>query len=278
MLHFVKLVVVTGILAYLGLCFYLWAVQARYMYYPGAAPRLTPGYFNIPFEDISLTTRDGVTLHAWYVAPTPSVEWTVLHCHGNAGSIEDRLDAVKALHDRGLGVLFFDYRGFGSSSGKPTEEGTYADAAAAWRFLVEQRGLQVNRIAVMGESLGGAVAIDLARKVKPGALIVESTFASSPDMAAGMFPFLPARWLCRFQYNSFAKISSLSCPLLLAHGRDDEMIPYAQGRALYDAAPQPKQFVELTGGHNAGGLLMGDPRHRDTLIAFLKSIGSTPGP
>jgi fermentation-respiration switch protein FrsA (DUF1100 family) len=268
-----KLILVAGVLVYAGLCLYLWAVQGRYMYYPGDAPSLTPASLHLPFDDLNLTTTDGETLHAWYVpvATNAANLWTLILCHGNGGNIENRLDSLKALHDLGINAFIFDYRGYGRSTGVPSEAGTYEDAMTAWRYLTGVRGCSTKRIVIFGESMGGAVAIDLAQRVQPGALVVESTFTSSPDMAAGMFPFLPARHLCRFQYNSLSKIDRVQCPVLIAHGPDDETIPFRQGRRLFDAATEPKQFFQLSGGHNAGGLLAGNPAYRNVLESFLRT-------
>ena len=150
----------------------------------------------------------------------------------------------------GLNVCIFDYRGYGQSTGTPSEEGTYRDAAAAWQYLTQTKGLEARRIAVLGESLGGGVAAWLAEQERHGALILESSFTSGPDMASRLYPFLPVRWLCRIKYNTLERLPRIGCPVLVAHSRQDELIPFSQGRRLYAAAREPKEFFEMKGSHN----------------------------
>jgi fermentation-respiration switch protein FrsA (DUF1100 family) len=192
-----------------------------------------------------------------------------LFCHGNAGNIWNRIDVIWMLHEMGFNVCIFDYRGYGKSEGRPTEAGTYADAEAVWKWLVETKGIAPGRIVVQGESLGGGVASWVAEKKKPGALILESTFTSLPDMAARMYPFLPARWLCRFSYNTLARLPDIHCPVLVAHGKDDEMIPFAFGQRLFQAANEPKVFIELKGSHNDGRERSGR-EYEEMLKAFIE--------
>ncbi len=158
----------------------------------------------------------------------------------------------RILHDRlGVSSLVFDYRGFGRSEGKPSEAGVLANARAARAWLARRAGVNENQIVLMGRSLGGAVAVDLAATDGPRALVLESTFTSMPDVAKTMFPLLPVRLLMQTQLNSVAKIGQYHGPLLQSHGTADRLIPYAVGRRLFDAANEPKQFVPIAGGdHN----------------------------
>jgi hypothetical protein len=174
----------------------------------------------------------------------------VLFCHGNAGNISHRLDSIRLLHSLGLQVLIFDYRGYGHSEGAASEKGSYRDADAAWRYLVDVRGLPADRIILFGRSLGAAVAADLASRTRPAAVIMESAFTSVPDMAAGIYPWLPVRLLSRYRYDNLDKITRISAPLLLVHSRQDEIIPFAHGERLFERAREPKQFLEINGGHN----------------------------
>jgi fermentation-respiration switch protein FrsA (DUF1100 family) len=258
-------------LVYVGLCLVVLFRQSAYVYYPEKGVALTPGYFDIAFEDLKLTTQDGETLGAWFVQASTNdgATRTILFCHGNAGNLGDRLDSIRTFRGMGYHVLAFDYRGYGDSTGKPTENGTYEDAMTAWRYLTETRGIDARRIVVFGRSLGGAVATWLATQVDPLALIVESSFTSAPDMAAKMFWYLPVRALCRFRYDNLARMSSLRCPVLVAHGREDKMIPFSHGQRLYEAAPEPKRFVEIQGGHNDGGL-DANPHYQEILKGFIK--------
>lgn len=157
-----------------------------------------------------------------------------------------------------------DYRGYGPSEGSPTEAGTYHDAEAAWKFLTEARGVPTESIVVFGESIGGAVAIELATRHTPGALIVQSSFTRLTDIAAIHYPFLPVRWLIRNRYDSIDKVGRVTCPKLFIHSRDDTLVPFVNGQALFDAAAEPKRFLETPGGHNDGGFLYS--RERTTAL------------
>ena len=260
-------VVPVAAVAYLGLCAWLYVRQAHYLYFPGRQVACTPADAGLAFEDLTLTTADGVRLAAWYV-PAENARATLLHCHGNAGNIGDRVDIVRLYHNLGLNVLIFDYRGYGRSSGTPTEPGTYADALAAWTYLTVTRGIPPQAIVVGGQSLGCGVASWLAAQVKPGALILESGFTSVPDMAARIYPFLPARRLARIRYDSLERLPRVTCPVLVAHSPDDEIVPYAFGQRLFEAANQPKEFLVLQGSHNDGYIDTG-PAYGATIIRFV---------
>ena len=238
-----------AVASYVGLLLWMYFRQAHYIYFPSREVNITPTTFRLPYEDIRVTTSDGETIHGWFI-PHPQARGTVLFCHGNAGSIADRIDSILRFHDFGLNVCVFDYRGYGLSSGVPTEEGTYRDAETVWDWLTVKHSIPANRIVVLGESLGGAVAAWVAEQKRPGALILESTFTSLPDMAARMYPFLPVRVLCRFRYNTLSRVPRIACPVLVAHSPDDDMIPFAQGERLFRAAREPKVFLTLKGSHN----------------------------
>jgi hypothetical protein len=255
---------------YAGLCLLVFAKQSGYVYYPDRHVACTPGDAGLRHEDLRLKTEDGETIAAWYVpAAGETGRVTVLFCHGNGGDIGDRLESIRALNAMGLNVAIFDYRGYGNSTGRPSEKGTYADALAAWRHLVREKKIPAGRIVAYGESLGGAVAARLAEDRKPGALVLESTFTSARDMAARMFPCLPGRLLCRFSYDTLARLRGVKCPVLIAHSRTDEMIPFAFGKRLFEAANEPKAFVALTGGHNDCGIAT-DSDLRTALRQFLR--------
>jgi uncharacterized protein len=248
-----------GILAaaYGGVALLVYIFQSRLVFYPETEREITatPSQIGLPYEDIHLQTSDGVSLHGWYI-PAPQPRGTVLFLHGNAGNISHRLDSVQMFHRLGYSTLIFDYRGYGNSSGVPTEQGTYRDVEAAWRYLIEQRQIPSCRIVLFGESLGGAVAAWLAARQKPAALVIASGFTSVPDLGQQLYPFLPVRWLARIRYDTREYLRTVAAPVLIAHSPEDDIIPFEHGRALYAAANPPKQFLELAGGHNDGFIFM----------------------
>ncbi len=237
--------------AYLGLGLLMYIFQSRYVYFPGRTVLATPMAVGLSFEEVTLIAADGPRLAAWFVPAEPA-RGTILICHGNGGNIGDRLHVIQRFHGLDLNVFIFDYRGYGNSQGSPSEAGTYADALAAWNHLVRERSLPPNRVIVCGRSLGGAVAAWLADRQQPAGLILESTFTSLVDIGAKLYPYLPVRLLCRYRYPTLEHVRNIRCPVLVAHGREDEMIPFAHGQKIFAAAPDPKIFAELTGGHNDG--------------------------
>jgi hypothetical protein len=256
--------------AYAAVAGLMYAFQPKLLYFPMRALVATPQAAGMDYESVTLRTEDGVALHGWFV-PAEGARGTLLFFHGNAGNISHRLDSLAIFHRLGLSTLIVDYRGYGQSEGKPTEEGTYLDAEAAWRHLTETRGIAPERVVVFGRSLGGAVAAHLAANHRPAALIVESGFVSVPDLAAGLYPWLPVRLLSRFRYDTAGAMARAECPVLIVHSPEDEIVPYAQGRALFDRAREPKRFLELRGGHNEGFLASG-ASYTEGLDAFLTSV------
>ena len=243
--------------AYGGLALLIYIFQSRLVFFPQTGREIiaTPERIGLAYEDIQLQTSDGISLHGWNI-PAPQPRGTVLFLHGNAGNISHRLDSVLMFHRLGYSTLIFDYRGYGNSGGAPSEEGTYRDAEAAWNYLTGQRHIPSCRIVLFGESLGGAVAAWLAARHKAGAVVIASGFTSVPDLAQQLYPFLPVRWLARIRYDTRASLRAVAAPVLVAHSPDDEIIPFEHGRALFAAANQPKQFLELAGGHNDGFIFM----------------------
>ncbi|MDP2155115.1 MAG: alpha/beta hydrolase [Sulfuricella sp.] len=252
---------VLGILAaaYAGLAGVLYFSQSSMVYYPEIGREIvaTPRQAGLDYEDVKLVTTDGVALHGWFV-PSAQSRGTVLFLHGNAGNISHRLDFLLMFHRLGYNTLIIDYRGYGNSAGEPSEQGTYLDAEAAWRYLSVSRQTSPGSIVLFGESLGGAVAAWLAVRHEPAALVIASGFTSVPDLAAKFYPYLPVRRLSRFSYDTREYLQSVAAPVFIAHSPDDEIIPYRHGRALYDAAKPPKQFLELSGGHNEGFIFVRD--------------------
>jgi uncharacterized protein len=242
----------TVAVTYVAVCVVIYAEQGRLIYFPPRECRVGPRHFGLDYEDLTLTTADGVAIAAWYV-PCVGARATAIFCHGNAENLSDCLPTMKSLHLLRCNVLAFDYRGYGRSAGQPSENGTYADADAAWRYLAETRAVPPGQIVIVGRSLGGAVAIDLAARHTPGGLVVESTFTSLADVGQRAYPLLPVGLLCSYRYDSIKKVPTIPCPKLFFHGSGDELIPPENARRLFAAAAEPKDAIETPGGHNDGG-------------------------
>ena len=248
----------------------IYALQDRLVYFPTRDLETTPRSLGVDYEDVWITTEDGVRLNGWFAA-TPVARATVLFFHGNGGNISHRLERIGIFRQLGLNVLLFDYRGYGRSDGAPSEQGTYRDARAAWRYLTETRGLSPSTIILYGESLGGAVATHLAAAQAPRAVVVESSFSSMVDLGAEVYPWLPVRWISRYVYPSARNLAHIHAPVLIIHSRDDEIIPFRHGQALFAAAHEPKEFLEIRGGHNEGPLASG-PHYLRGLEGFLGRV------
>jgi fermentation-respiration switch protein FrsA (DUF1100 family) len=249
-----------GVMAAIGyavLAAVLFLFQSRFVYYPDVGRNIigTPKDHGLDYESVRIDTEDGEKLHGWFV-PSKDATATVLFFHGNAGNISTRLGYLLMFYGLGYNTFIIDYRGYGESSGTPSEQGTYRDAQAAWRYLTEQRNIPSNRIVLLGESLGGAVATWLAVREKPALLVLASAFTSVADMAEAIYPFLPTHLLTRFDYNTGEYLRGVTCPVFVAHSPQDEIVPFEQGEALYASASEPKQFLELQGGHNNGFIYM----------------------
>jgi uncharacterized protein len=249
--------------------------QSKLVYFPRPGVQATPADAGIYYEDVTLQAADGVKLHAWFVPAPDKPRGALLYCHGNAGNISYRVGLVSVFRRMGLDVLIFDYRGYGQSEGKPSEDGTYLDAEAAWDYLVTKRGVRPERIAIFGKSLGGGVAAHLAAEPerKPGALVLQSTFTSIPDVGAEQFWWLPVRLIARIKYPSLKTLPAIKCPVLVVHSRGDELIPFHHGQQLFAAANEPKEFLEIQGDHNGGWQLSGRA-YTDGIQRFLdKHLG-----
>jgi len=260
-----------ALLVYLLMCLFIYLRQTGMIYLPSLPTRqlqARPNEIGLQYEDVTLTAADGVRLHAWYI-PAAGARVTLLFCHGNAGNISHRLDSIALFHKLGLNVFIFDYRGYGQSQGRPSEQGSYADVLAAWRYITVEQQTPAEQVVLFGRSLGAAVASHLATQVKAGAVILESAFASVPDMAAKLLPFFPMRWLSSYEYSNVKNVRSIHSPLLVSHSEEDEIIPYAQGRAVFEQANVPKSFLQLHGDHN-GGFMMSGHHYTNGLKLFLR--------
>jgi fermentation-respiration switch protein FrsA (DUF1100 family) len=228
-----------------------------------------PGDYGLDYEDVLFPAEDGVVLHGWWVPRegAPVLLWF----HGNAGNISHRLENLKLLHDLAeVQVFIFDYREYGKSQGRICREGTFKDAAAAYRYVAETRGVPPGDLTLFGRSLGSALATDLAVQVPCRSLILESAFTNSSEMAKLFAPFM-FDWRPRVPYDNLGKIDKLKVPLLLIHGDQDEIIPVEMGRRLYAAAPEPKELYIISGAHHNDTYVAGGQAYFDRLKVFLAS-------
>jgi fermentation-respiration switch protein FrsA (DUF1100 family) len=253
--------------------------EDRLIYFPSRQIETTPESLGLEHDEVFLDASDGTRVHGWFLPASTSRRppKTVLFCHGNAGNISGRLDRSLLLHSKlGLDVFLFDYRGFGRSEGRPSEEGTYRDAVAAHRYLVEERRIARERLILLGESLGAAVAIELSLRKDAAALVLEAPFTSIADMARVAYPLLtPFASFVRTRYDNLNKISEVALPLLIFHGRRDPTVPFAQGEALFRAAREPKTFVAVENAGHADAFLMGGEAYWNAWMSLLQTLDSS---
>lgn len=273
-MHWLATSVIAIATAYVVFGLFLYIRQERILFHPSKETLCDPSTAGLPFEACRFKASDGVELEGWLI-PAESKDkplCTVLFCIGNAGNISYFLETASAFHSLGCETLLFNYRGYGESGGGfPTEEGVYLDAVAAWDFLVKERGVPESRIAVVGRSLGGGVAMELAMRRNVKALVLESTFKSVPAMAAELYPIYPASMLARIKFDNLSKIGRLKAPCLVIHSFEDEIIPYRHGKELFAACSgAPKSFLLLTGSHN-DCYFVAQGSYLDALKVFLES-------
>jgi uncharacterized protein len=265
-----------GGIAYGAICLLMYVFQERLLFLPdapGRAVTATPAALGLAYEELGIVAADGERLHGWWI-PAPRARFTVLHFHGNAGNIGHRLEHVQLLHGLGLNMLLFDYRGYGRSSGTASEAGLYRDAEAVWEHAVATRGVPAASVVLHGQSMGGAVAAWLAARREPAALVVESAFTSVPELAGQLYPWLPGRWMTHLKLDTRAAVARARCPVLVIHSREDEIIPFAHGEALYAAATGRKALLALGGSHN-DGFWLGREAYAASWRDFLAAL---PGP
>jgi fermentation-respiration switch protein FrsA (DUF1100 family) len=248
-------------------------LESRLVFYPVKYPaggRWQHAGTDLNLEDCWFESTDGTGLHGWMLRHNQAVA-TMLWCHGNAGNIAGRLDNLVRLARLPVNVFIFDYRGYGRSSGKPSEAGVYMDAVAAYDYIVSEEGIDADRVVIFGRSLGGAVAVELATQRYCRALILESTFTSASDMAKNMFGFLPVHLVMKSRFDSMAKISGIDAPLLFIHGNQDSIVPYRLGQALFRAANEPKTFFTVEDGDHNDTYVVGGQRYFNRLNDFIQS-------
>jgi hypothetical protein len=283
-------------IAYGAVLVLVFLFQSHLVFFPGTGREsvVTPQSYGLRFESVQIRTADGETLDAWWV-PAENARGVVLFFHGNAGNISHRLDYLQMFHRLRYTTLIVDYRGYGKSTGTPSEAGTYRDAEAAWEYLRHARMARPQNVVIAGESLGAAVATWLAASLTPAplpsgegrleipfprtgeghgmgtgprAVLLFSTFTSVNDLGAQVYWFLPVRLLSRIGYDNQVNLKRIRVPVFIAHSRDDDIVPYAHGKKLFEAASEPKTFLEMRGGHNDGFIFV-RPEWVAELGAFL---------
>jgi len=226
---------------------YVRFLEFRSLYYPYKDMTADPSQIRLPFESVVLVAADGPRLSCWYI-PAPA-DKVIYFLHGNGGNISHRLEKIRFFHDLGYPVFILDYRGYGLSTGLPGEKGLYADARAGYDYLTRVRRFAPDKIVLYGESLGSAVAAELASRLPTGPLILEGAFTSVAEMGKRVYPFLPS-FLLASKYDTVHKMASVKVPVMFIHSRNDEIVPFDMSRILYDAYGAEKVFVATTGGHN----------------------------
>ena len=225
----------------------------------------------LPLEDVWLPVDESVTIFGWFVDAGPTKP-VLLWCHGNAGNVSHRLGNIRELYHRGISVLIFDYRGYGRSTGSPSEWGMYQDALASYDYLIQQRRIPPDRVILFGRSLGSAVAGDLALNRPAAGLIVEGAFPSLQSMSDHHYFGLPTRWFMNLEFNLVDKVAQLQMPLLVIHGEKDSIVPVDLGRQVFEAAPEPKRWYVVPGAdHNDVPFVGGDPYFRE-VHNFIQNI------
>lgn len=252
---------------YLFMLAFVYFLQDHMVFLPVREISANPGNIGLAYEELMLTAQDGVIIHGWYI-PASDEKRVLLFCHGNAGNISHRLESIKIFHELGLTVLIFDYRGYGESTGKPSETGIYLDAEAAWDFLTGTKKKSPEDIVIFGRSLGAAVAAEIALRKNPACLILESAFTSVPDMGEQHYPWLPVRLISRFRSSTVEKVDDIRSPKLIIFSPDDEIVPAAHGEEIYRKASSPKELLKIKGDHNRGFLLSGT-HYTEGLKGFL---------
>ena len=240
-----------GISTYVILALILFVFQKKLLFFPTTEIRVTPASNDWDFQEFILPI-DGFETFGWFIPAQTETSQTVLFSHGNAGNMGDRLETIRIFHELDFNVAIYDYGGYGNSTGSVSEKRCYADARAVWSYLREERGIEASSIVLFGRSIGGAVTVQLATEVEAAAVVLESTFFSIPRMAQELYPVFPSSLLVRHRFDSGSKVANIEEPILHIHSPGDELIPYSHGKALFDASTQPKEFLELRGGHNDG--------------------------
>lgn len=246
-------------------------IERYFIYFPQRELLADPSSVGLDFEDARFVTTDGVHLHSWFVPGRTDA--TLLWFHGNAGNMSHRLEQLKLFHDAiGANILIVGYRGYGSSDGTPSEKGFYADALAALSFLTDRADVDEDKFVYYGQSIGAAVATELAARRPPAGLILEAPFTSVADMARHHYRFFPARFFVRTRFDTLERIESVHTPLLVIHGERDDIVPVEMARQIFDAAREPKRLEFVPGAGHNDIYVVGGKRYLDTLRSFVDEV------
>jgi len=256
-----------------GIVFYPF-IENNIIFHPDRQLDDNPSNWDLFYKDVQFLTPDEQKLHGWFF-PLSEKSPVLIFCHGNAGNISHRIENVKFLVEKGISVFLFSYRGYGKSTGRPSEKGIYIDGIAAYDYLTGIEKIASERIVIFGRSLGGSVATEVALQRKARCLIIESTFTSIKDMAKNIFPFFIFTPFLPNHYTTIYKIANVSIPTLVIHGENDEIIPFSMGKKLFTQAPEPKSFLPIhRAGHN-DTYIVGGERYFDVIVDFILSSSST---
>jgi fermentation-respiration switch protein FrsA (DUF1100 family) len=242
------------------------------IFHPSAEIVHTPRHAGLEFQDLFFTTVDGVRLNGWFI-PHPQARVTMVWFHGNAGNISHRVENIKLLHDKvKINIFIFDYRGYGRSEGSVSEEGTYRDGAAALDFVRKKLRVDAENLILFGRSLGAAVAAEMAVRFESRGLILETPFTSIRDMAKTVFPLLPIGPLLQTRYDVVEKVGRVKVPLLVLHGDHDDVVPYEQGKKVFAAAREPKEFYTIKGATHNDTYIVGGDGYFQRLSRFVETV------
>jgi len=246
-----------------------WQERAA-VFFPTREMAGDPGDFGLPFEDVWFTSGDGSKLHGWFVPG--STDTIVLWLHGNAGNISDRLHLIKEFSDNlKVSSFIFDFRGYGNSQGRPTEKGLYSDTRSAFRWLTEVRGIDPGSVIIYGHSLGSAPSVKLAlgAGARAAGVVLESPFTSAGEMARLLYGGLPVNLLLSLKLDIIGKVGKVGMPVMVIHGEDDTVIPFAMGKRVYEAAPEPKTFLPIPGGDHSDCYIVGGDLYWEAWREFI---------
>jgi fermentation-respiration switch protein FrsA (DUF1100 family) len=247
------------IIIFIALCLVFYPkIEDFYVFFPQTSFDITPDDLHLNYKEVYFYSQDKEKLHGWFF-PTNMNEPVIMISHGNACNISHMLEYAGLLIEKNLQVFLFDYRGYGKSTGTPSEKGIYMDAQAAYDYLVNEEKIHRDNIVLFGQSLGAAAAIDVAKKNHVRSIIIEGAFTSTKEMSKKMFPISLISFLLPANYNNLDKIAHIHVPKLIIHSEDDEIVPFSMGKRLFEASREPKYFYTIKGaGHNDAFIVGGD--------------------